>query len=153
VADCIDDTVFIVADFGTNETRDAINKKLELIIKSCTEINLEAQSAQNFKGGGNIVSKIKKAIEDAEFIICDISEPRGYPNPNVYYEFGYAHGCENDENDLFTICDQDTFSRLSLENKLPFDIRIEQIHVFGSDEELVTIIKENLIYMKNKREK
>jgi len=36
MADWIDDTVFIAADFGSNEMRDAINKKLGLII--CTKL-------------------------------------------------------------------------------------------------------------------
>lgn len=148
---CVKDTVFIVADFGDLGSQEEITKKLELIKETSSALGFSAQSAKDFQGGGNIVAKIKKAIEDAEFIICDISEPRGYANPNVYYEFGYAHGCENDENDLFTICDELTFARLSKEGKLPFDIRVEQIHIFDSNENLKKIVHDNLQYMKKQR--
>lgn len=151
MANCVKDTVFIVADFGDSSSQEEITKKLELIKEASAALKMSAKSAKDFQGGGNIVAKIKKAIEDAEFIICDISEPRGYANPNVYYEFGFAHGCENGENDLFTICDELTFARLSKEGKLPFDIRVEQIHVFDSNEKLKKIVHDNLQYMKKQR--
>ncbi len=150
--DCVKDTVFIVADFGDSTNHEEVTKKLELIKETCSVLGLNAQSSKDFLAGGDVVRKIKKAIEDAEFIICDISEPRGYANPNVYYEFGFAHGCENDENDIFSICDKVTFTRLSKENKLPFDIRVEQIHTFDSDEELKKTVHDNLQYMIKQRD-
>ncbi|MFA6137057.1 MAG: hypothetical protein WC667_03110 [Sulfurimonas sp.] len=149
---CVKDTVFIVADFGDSSNQEEITKKLELMKETCSVLGLSAQSSKDFLGGGDAVRRIKKAIEDAEFIICDISEPRGYANPNVYYEFGFAHGCENDENDLFSICDKATFTRINEESQLPFDIRVEQIHIFDSDEELKKIVHDNLQYMIEQRD-
>lgn len=150
----IDNTVFIIADFGnTDESRELINQKLEIIKEACTEINIVAESSKDFKGGGKIIEKIKKAIAKSEFILCDISEPRKHPNANVYYEFGLAHGYENGKHDLLSICDTETFNRHNPNYNIPFDISAEHIHIFGSDEELKEIIKSNLEYMRQKREK
>jgi hypothetical protein len=144
------DSVFIVADFGGNEYGDLVSQKINKIKEACSAIGLSAKSAKDFRGGGKVILKIQEAIEDAEFIICDISEPRGHANANVYYEFGYAHGCENGADDLLTICDRATFDRLYAERKLPFDIQDEQIHKFGSEDELYRVIVENLSVMKEK---
>lgn len=140
----VENSVFIVADFGEDESKDLVNKKLSVIIEACAKLGLNAKSAKNLKGGGDIISKIRREIEEAEFVICDISEPRGFANANVYYEFGYAHGCENGEYDLFTICDTDTFTRLYENKKIPFDIQSHHIHKFSDDESLEVVIQENL---------
>lgn len=146
----ISDTIFIIADFGDEESKDLVTQKLEIIKESCTEIGMIAQSAKDFKGGGQIIKKIKKAIADAEFILCDISEPRGKANANVYYEYGLAHGYENGKHDLLTICDNETFNRRNPDYNLPFDIQAEHVHKFDSHEKLKEVIKSNLIYMKAK---
>lgn len=146
----IPDTVFIIADFGDEESKNSVRAKLEIIKESCAEIGLTAESAKDFKGGGQIIKKIKKAIADAEFILCDISEPRGKANANVYYEYGLAHGYENGKHDLLTICDSETFSRRNPDYNLPFDIQAEHVHKFDSDEKLKEVIQSNLTYMKAK---
>lgn len=145
-----ENTVFIVTDFGGEENSEHVSKKIDTIKQACLEIGLEAESAKDFRGGGKIIKKIQKAIENAEFIICDISEPRGYANANVYYEFGYAHGCDNEENDLITICEKQTFERLYKEKKLPFDIQDEHIHKFSDYKELYKVIIDNLSIMKSR---
>ena len=55
-------------------------------------------------GSGLVVGEITKLIEDAEFIICDLSLER----PNVYYELGYAHGVGNEANDILLIAKEGT---------------------------------------------
>ena len=61
-------------------------------IKDACEANdLAPFRADEIPDAGPIQMQILKAIEDAQFLIFDLTHER----PNVYYEMGYAHGIGN----------------------------------------------------------
>jgi hypothetical protein len=74
--------VFVVMEFGS--PFDEIHK--EVLKTVCNEFDLEAVRADETFGPGLIIADIEKQIQEAKFIIADITPP----NPNVYYEVGYA---------------------------------------------------------------
>lgn len=47
-------------------------------------------------GAGFIIKEITRLLEDAEFIIFDLSNE----HPNVYYKLGYSHGVGNEAHDI-----------------------------------------------------
>lgn len=50
--------------------------------------DIEIFRVDELSGSGTIVDAIYESIENADLIICDLSQSR----PNVMYELGYAHG-------------------------------------------------------------
>jgi len=74
-------------------------------------------------------------IDDAEFIVCDLSGER----PNVYYELGYAHGSGNEAARILLIAKRDTH--------LHFDIAPLRVEFYESTEHLRSIISSKLKVM------
>jgi nucleoside 2-deoxyribosyltransferase len=75
---------FIVMPFAKN------TRPRYIAIKSAAEkagMRAERADDQSFFREG-IVKRIHSQIEEADFVIADMTAP---PNPNVYYEVGYAH--------------------------------------------------------------
>jgi hypothetical protein len=68
------------------------------------KLGLTAQRVDEIVGAKSIIADIKKQIEKAEFIICDLTNEC----PNVYYELGYAHGIGNRPLDILLIAKQGT---------------------------------------------
>lgn len=96
---------FIVMPFAKNTLPRYI------AIKSAAEkaeIRAERVDDQSFLREG-IVKRIHSQIEEADFVIADMTAP---PNPNVYYEVGYAHA--KNKLCIFLTKDADT---------IPFDLR------------------------------
>lgn len=52
----------------------------------CREFNLEATTAAEAYGPGLVIADIERQIDEAKLVIAEITPP----NPNVYYEVGYA---------------------------------------------------------------
>jgi hypothetical protein len=59
----------------------------EVLKTVCKEFDLEAIRADETYGPGLIIADIVKQIQEAKFVIAEITPP----NPNVYFEVGYAH--------------------------------------------------------------
>ena len=60
----------------------------KVIDQVCDELNLTASRVDHHVGSSIVFHDIARLIEEAEFLVFDLSEER----PNVYYELGYAHG-------------------------------------------------------------
>lgn len=74
--------VFVVMQFST-----PFNEIHQDVLKSvCEYEQLDAQRADDTYGPGLIIADIERRIDEAKFVIADITPP----NPNVYYEVGYA---------------------------------------------------------------
>ena len=133
----IPNLVFVIMPFtgdGTHETYAAIKDE-------CRKIKLNTRRVDENTGSGLIFDEITKLIEDAEFIICDLTHER----PNVYYELGYAHGIGNNNNDILLIAKEGTV--------LHFDISPFRVHFYRSTEHLRTIVNSNLKEMIHKTRK
>src|SRR4051794_3127454 len=58
------------------------------IKEEALKLKLNAFRVDESVGSGFVLKRIMKGIEDAEFLIFDLTDEK----PNVYYELGYAHG-------------------------------------------------------------
>ena len=101
----------------------------------CTKLALRAQRADENAGSGIILSEITELIEDAEFLICDLTRER----PNVYYELGYAHGVGNEALDVLLIALEGT--------TLHFDIAPMRVQYYRTIEHLRSILATQLAAM------
>ena len=63
----------------------------QAIRRVCRRLELVARRVDDEPGSGPIPVRVLRAIEEAEFLIFDLTTER----PNVYYELGYAHGVGN----------------------------------------------------------
>ena len=97
--------VFVIMSFT-----EAGKEAYSVIKEECTKLGLRARRADEEDGSAFVLGDITQLIEDAEFIVCDLSEER----PNVYYELGYAHGVGNESDDILLIAREST--------RLHFDI-------------------------------
>jgi hypothetical protein len=102
----------------------------------CSRIYLKAKRADENAGSGLIIDEIMELIDDAEFIVCDLTGER----PNVYYELGYAHGAENEPQRILLIAKEGT--------KLHFDIAPLRAEFYKSAEDLQTIVTNKLKAMR-----
>lgn len=72
------------------------------VIKSeCEALDLVARRVDAIPGSAPIPNTILREIEEAEFLIFDLSDER----PSVYYELGYAHGAGNRANEILLIAE------------------------------------------------
>ena len=94
----------------------------------CKKQRLNTVRVDENAGSGLIIREITESIEQAEFIIFDLTMER----PNVYYELGYAHGAGNDGNDIFLVAHADT--------KLHFDIAPLRVETYSTTEQLRQLI-------------
>ena len=84
----IENFVFVGMAFDvTSELSDTY----QAICRACSSEGLSAHRVDDEQDSGPIPVKILRGIENAEFLIFDLSVER----PNVYYELGYAHGVGN----------------------------------------------------------
>jgi hypothetical protein len=79
----------------------------DVIVPICMRNRVEAHRADDTVGPGVILQDIVNQLEKSTFIIADITAP----NPNVFWEVGYAHALKRD---TILLADRDT--------KLPFDL-------------------------------
>lgn len=114
---------------------EGMKETYQTIKEECQKLHLDAKRVDEFIGSGLIITQISKSIEDAEFIICDLS----YEKPNVYYELGYAHGIGNSQLDILLIAKENT--------KVHFDLASLRIKYYSSIEDLRIILRENLAEM------
>ncbi len=92
----VEGRVFVGMAFDTPSD---ISDTYQAIRRACTEVDLEARRVDDLAGSGPIPTRILREIEEAEFVIIDLSVER----PNVYYELGYAHGVGNRPIDILLI--------------------------------------------------
>lgn len=95
---------FIVMQFGS-----PYNELYQEVVKPiCTEFHIDAARADETYGPGLIVADVARQIDEAVFVIAEITPA----NPNVYYEVGYAHARGKP---TILIADREI-------QKLPFDV-------------------------------
>lgn len=107
---------------------DDVQEKYSAIKDECLKLGLNAKRVDENVGSGLIIKEISELIEEAEFIIFDLTQER----PNVYYELGYAHGVGNEPLDILLIAKEGT--------KIHFDIAPMRIHFYKTTEHLRSII-------------
>ena len=121
--------VFVVMPFSKGpELKEVYN----VIKDECSQLGLITKRADELVGAGLIIEDVKKQIQKAEFIICDLT----YERPNVYYELGYAHGVGNKPLDILLIAKEGT--------ELHFDIAPLRVRYYQSMDELRSILSFDL---------
>jgi len=80
--------VFVAMKFDSPDLDSALENAIKPACQECD--GLEACTINEKAGDGWIPQRIKEEIQDARFIISDLT----YRNPGVYYETGYADGLE-----------------------------------------------------------
>ncbi len=123
--------VFVIMRFSGGESADVYNA----VKDECTKLELNARRADEYTGSGIVINEITQLIEDAEFIICDLT----FERPNVYYELGYAHGVGNEPMDILLIAKEGT--------TIPFDIAPLRVEFYRSTEHLRSIVSQKLKVM------
>jgi hypothetical protein len=98
--------VFVVIPFKDYYIKDLFADVIKPIVEE-KDNNLAAQHAGERLGPGIIIKDIEKDISESKIVIADLTEP----NPNVYYEVGYAHALKIP-----------TILLVQTDTKLPFDI-------------------------------
>lgn len=129
--DYITNLVFVAMAFSGQESDEIYSA----IKDECSKLNLQTKRVDENVGFGFIIREISELIEDAEFIIFDLT----YERPNVYYELGYAHGIGNEPMDVLLIAKEGT--------KIHFDIAPLRIQFYRSTEHLRAIISSSLTEM------
>ena len=119
--------VFVIMSFEEKN-----NDVYSAIKDECGKIRLKAVRVDEVVGSGLILRKITNYIENAEFLIVDLTDEK----PNVYYELGYAHGVGNEDYDILLVAKEGT--------KLHFDIAPLAVHFYSSTEHLRKIVNEQL---------
>ena|SRR5205085_1673746 len=120
--------VFVVMPFTGQDMTDIY----ATIRDECSRLGLLAKRADESVGSGIVIREITELIEQAEFIICDLT----YERPNVYYELGYAHGVGNEARDILLIAKEGT--------SLHFDIAPLRVNYYRSNDHLCSILSANL---------
>lgn len=120
--------VFLMMPFVSEDSRQVF----EAIRDECAGLGLRVTRVDEGGGSGFIIREVTALIEQAEFIICDLSHER----PNVYYELGYAHGCGNEADDILLIARAGT--------RLHFDIAPLRVHYFESIPSLRSIVRHQM---------
>lgn len=102
------------------------------IRRACKALYLQSIRVDEYKNSGIVIRDIALLIEEAEFIVFDLSLER----PNVYYELGYAHGVGNEANDILLVAQVGTV--------LHYDIAGLRVEFYTTMEELEAIVREGL---------
>lgn len=123
--------VFVIMPFSGEDMDDSYS----VIKEECTKLSLCATRADESTGSGIVLGEITELIEQAEFLVCDLSRER----PNVYYELGYAHGVGNEALDILLIAKEGT--------ALHFDIAPLRVQYYSSTEHLRKIVAKQLAQM------
>jgi hypothetical protein len=80
--------VFVAMAFDISSE---LSDTYQAICRACSAEDLKAHRVDDEQDSGPIPVKILRGIEEAEFLVIDLTIER----PNVYYELGYAHGVGN----------------------------------------------------------
>ncbi|MBU6172271.1 MAG: hypothetical protein KGQ60_00610 [Planctomycetes bacterium] len=120
--------VFVAMSFSQPGMNDAFSA----IKDSCRQEKLNAKRVDENVSSGFIILEIVDLIEQAEFIIFDLT----YERPNVYYELGYAHGVGNAPSNILLLAREGT--------SLHFDIAALRVNFYDSTESLRKIVRESL---------
>ena len=86
-----------------------------VIRKAVADLGDASLRADDIFAPGVIIKDILQAIRDADYIVADLSQP----NPNVYYEMGFAHALRKPV----------ILITRNLES-LPFDLRHQRVIVY-----------------------
>lgn len=81
-----------------------LSDTFQSIKRACATAGLNAVRVDDIQDSGPIPVQILRAIEDAEFLIFDLTVER----PNVYYELGYAHGAGNRSEEIILVAKSGT---------------------------------------------
>ena len=120
--------VFVMMSFQSDDSRDVFSAVKE----ECAALGLRATRVDEEGGSGFVIRDVVRLIEDAEFLVCDLSHER----PNVYYELGYAHGVGNEADEILLVARAGT--------KLHFDIAPLRVWYYSDIPELRTIVARQL---------
>jgi hypothetical protein len=112
------------------------DRELAAIKDECQKLQLEATRADEDTDSGTIIQEVLEHIDEAQFIICDLTHSR----PNVYYELGYAHGGGNFPENILLLAGRKTVPA--------FDIASLRRKEYGSIKELRSIVSKRLIEWK-----
>jgi hypothetical protein len=116
--------------------RDDMNQVYSIVRDACLTLSLKAVRVDDsVVGSGFIIRDITRLIEQAEFLIFDLTHER----PNVYYELGYAHGVGNESEEILLIAREGT--------QVHFDSAPLRVRFYGSLDQLREIITLNLSTM------
>jgi hypothetical protein len=124
----VEGLVFVIMSFTGSASSDTYS----VIKDECSKLGLRSRRVDEEGGSAFVISDITRLIEDAEFIVCDLSEER----PNVYYELGYAHGVGNESDDILLVAREGT--------RLHFDIAPLRVQYYKSIEQLREILGDQL---------
>ena len=106
-----------------------------VIRTECERQGLRAQRVDEYVASGVVLRDIARLIEEAEFLVFDLSGER----QNVYYELGYAHGIGNEAKEVLLIAEEGT--------TLHYDIAGLRVHLYSSLEHLQEILTRGLSEM------
>ena len=101
-----------------------ISDTYQAIKRACESNGLNASRVDDQADSGPIPVQILEGIEDAEFLVFDLTVER----PNVYYELGYAHGSGNRSEEIILVAKTGT--------KIHFDVAQLRILFYDSAIEL-----------------
>jgi hypothetical protein len=111
--------VFVIMPFSPE-----MDGAFRAIQEACASIGLHAKRADDSPGSGIVLRDITDMIEQAEFLVVDLTHER----PNVYYELGYAHGVGNASAEILLVARAGT--------ALHFDVAPIRVRFYSSVEEL-----------------
>ncbi|NPU99849.1 MAG: hypothetical protein HPY53_00555 [Brevinematales bacterium] len=115
-----DDPVFVIMKLGDVEPYFSLYK--DVIEPICKDFNLNVVKGDElFSEHGVILTEITNRIDESRFIIAEISPP----NPNVFYELGYAQA-KKIPTILLALKDNQK------DNQLPFDVQGNRV-IFYED--------------------
>ena len=120
--------VFVMMSFQSEDS----NEVFAAVKEECQHLELNATRVDEEGGSGLIIRDVVRLIENAEFLVCDLS----YERPNVYYELGYAHGVGNEADEILLIARTGT--------KLHFDIAPLRVWYYADNAELRKILARQL---------
>jgi len=122
------DLVFVGMPF-----KDEMNEVYRTIRDACASLSLRATRVDDsYAGSGFIIKEITELIEQAEFLIFDLS----FERPNVYYELGYSHGVGNEAAEILLIAREGT--------NVHFDSTPLRVRFYQSMEQLRGIVETSL---------
>jgi hypothetical protein len=102
------------------------------ISEVCDSVGLFSRRADEGVGSPIVLRDICESIEQAEFLVVDLTHER----PNVYYELGYAHGVGNESAEILLLAREGT--------TLHFDIAPLRVRYYASEDDLRDIVRRNL---------
>jgi hypothetical protein len=126
--DFLPDLVFVSMSFRGGDRQEVY----AAIKEECVKLGLHATRTDETVGSGFIIKEIMKRIEQAEYLVFDLTEER----PNVYYELGYAHGVGNEPEDILLLAKEGT--------QVHFDIGALRIQFYRTIDHLRSIMAANL---------